>query len=104
MLNLKVSKRTRSEVSKNKVIIKRVSNISINQVNLSKGEGGGPYKLRGGWGCQKKIKKLISVPPFIKHLGGVNKSLQTMLDGTFLFRKFNREDNQTCINLLRGDY
>ena len=30
MLNLKVSKQTRSEASKNKVIIKRVSNISIN--------------------------------------------------------------------------
>ena len=29
MLNLKVSKQTRSEASKNKVIIKRVSNISI---------------------------------------------------------------------------
>ena len=36
MLNLKVSKQARSEASKNKVIIKRVSNISINQVNLSK--------------------------------------------------------------------
>ena len=30
MLNLKVSKQTRSEASKNKVIIKRVSHISIN--------------------------------------------------------------------------
>ena len=30
MINLKVSKQTRSEASKNKVIIKRVSNISIN--------------------------------------------------------------------------
>ena len=30
MLNLRVSKRTKSENSKNKVIIKRVSNISIN--------------------------------------------------------------------------
>ena len=30
MLNLKESKQTRSEVSKNKVIIKRVSNMSIN--------------------------------------------------------------------------
>ena len=30
MLNLKVSKQTRSEAGKNKVIIKRVSNISIN--------------------------------------------------------------------------
>ena len=30
MLDLKVSKQTRSEASKNKVIIKRVSNISIN--------------------------------------------------------------------------
>ena len=30
MLNLKVSKQARSEVSKNKVIIKIVSNISIN--------------------------------------------------------------------------
>ena len=30
MLNLKVSKQTRSEASKNKVIIKRVSNISRN--------------------------------------------------------------------------
>ena len=30
MLNLKVSKQKRSEASKNKVIIKRVSNISIN--------------------------------------------------------------------------
>ena len=30
MLNLKVNKKTRSEASKNKVIIKRVSNISIN--------------------------------------------------------------------------
>ena len=36
MLNLRVSKRTKSENSKNKVIIKRVSNISINWVNLSK--------------------------------------------------------------------
>ena len=36
MLNLKVSKQTRSEASKNEVIIKRVSNISINSVNLSK--------------------------------------------------------------------
>ena len=36
MLNLKVSKQTKSEASKNKVIIKRVSNISINLVNLSK--------------------------------------------------------------------
>ena len=30
MLNLKVSKQTRSEASKNKVIIKRVSNMLIN--------------------------------------------------------------------------
>ena len=30
MLNLRVSKQTRSEASKNKVIIKRVLNISIN--------------------------------------------------------------------------
>ena len=30
MFNIKVSKRTRSEASKNKVITKRVSNISIN--------------------------------------------------------------------------
>ena len=30
MLNLKVSKQTRSEAIKNKVVIKRVSNISIN--------------------------------------------------------------------------
>ena len=30
MINLKVSKQTRSEASKNKVIIKRVLNISIN--------------------------------------------------------------------------
>ena len=30
MLNLKISKQTRSEASKNKVIIKRVWNISIN--------------------------------------------------------------------------
>ena len=30
MLNLKVNKQTRSEISKNKVIIKRVWNISIN--------------------------------------------------------------------------
>ena len=30
MINLKVSKQTRSEATKNKVIIKRVSNISIN--------------------------------------------------------------------------
>ena len=30
MLNLKVSKQTRSETSKNKVIIKSVSNISTN--------------------------------------------------------------------------
>ena len=30
VLNLKVSKQTRSEASKNKVIIKRVSHISIN--------------------------------------------------------------------------
>ena len=30
MLNLKVSKQTRTEASKNKVIIKKVSNISIN--------------------------------------------------------------------------
>ena len=30
MLNLKVSNRTKNEASKNKVIIKRVSNISIN--------------------------------------------------------------------------
>ena len=36
MLNLKVSKQARSEASKNKVIIKRLSNISINYVNLSK--------------------------------------------------------------------
>ena len=36
MLNLKVSKETRTEASKGKVVIKRVSNISINQVNLSK--------------------------------------------------------------------
>ena len=32
---LKVSKQTRNETSKNKVIIKRVSNISINYVNVS---------------------------------------------------------------------
>ena len=30
MLNLKVSKQTRNEASKNKVIVKRVANISIN--------------------------------------------------------------------------
>ena len=36
MLNLKVSKQTRNEANKNKVIIKRVSSISINLVNLSK--------------------------------------------------------------------
>ena len=30
MLNLKVSKQRRNEASKNKVIIKRISNISIN--------------------------------------------------------------------------
>ena len=30
MLNLKVSKETKSEAGKNKIIIKRVSNISIN--------------------------------------------------------------------------
>ena len=30
MLNLKVSKQTRTEASKKKVIIKKVSNISIN--------------------------------------------------------------------------
>ena len=36
MLNLKVRKQTRSEASKNKVITKRVSNISINWVNLNK--------------------------------------------------------------------
>ena len=30
MLNLKVSKQTKSETSKNKVVIKNVSNISIN--------------------------------------------------------------------------
>ena len=30
MLNLEVSKQTRSEASKNKVIVKRVSNVSIN--------------------------------------------------------------------------
>ena len=36
MLKLKVSKQTRSETSKNNVIIKRVSNVSINQVNISK--------------------------------------------------------------------
>ena len=36
MLSLKVSKQTRSEACKNKVIINRVSNISINLVNLSK--------------------------------------------------------------------
>ena len=36
VLNLKVSKQTRSEASKNKVIIKRVSNKSINWVNRSK--------------------------------------------------------------------
>ena len=35
MLNLKISEQT-SEACKNKVIIKRISNISINQVNLSK--------------------------------------------------------------------
>ena len=33
MLNLKVSKQARSEANKDKVIIKRVSNISINLVN-----------------------------------------------------------------------
>ena len=32
MLNLKASKQTRSEASKNKVIIKRVSNISIKHI------------------------------------------------------------------------
>ena len=36
MLNLKVSTQTRSEASKNKVIIKIVSNKSINKVNISK--------------------------------------------------------------------
>ena len=36
MLNLKASKQTRSKASKNKVIIKIVSNISVNEVNLSK--------------------------------------------------------------------
>ena len=36
MLNLKISKQTRSEASNNKVIFKRVSNISIKYVNLSK--------------------------------------------------------------------
>ena len=30
MLNLKVSKQTRNEASKNKVIVKRVANLSIN--------------------------------------------------------------------------
>ena len=33
MLNLKVTKKPRREALKNKVIIKRVSNISINQVH-----------------------------------------------------------------------
>ena len=36
MLNFKISKQTRSEASKTKVIIKRISNISINCVNLRK--------------------------------------------------------------------
>ena len=36
MLNLKENKQARSEASKNKVIIKRLSNTSINYVNLSK--------------------------------------------------------------------
>ena len=36
MLNLKVSKQTRSEASKKKVIIERVSNLPINLVNRSK--------------------------------------------------------------------
>ena len=36
MINLKVSKQAKIEASKNKVIIKRASNLSINQVNLSK--------------------------------------------------------------------
>ena len=36
MLNLKVSKQARTEASRNKVIIKRLSNISINYVNQSK--------------------------------------------------------------------
>ena len=36
MLSLTLSKQTRSEASKNKVIIKRISNISINKVKLSK--------------------------------------------------------------------
>ena len=36
MLNLKGSKQTRSEASKNNVIITRESNKSINQVNPSK--------------------------------------------------------------------
>ena len=36
MFNLKVSKQTRSKASKNKVMIKRVSNVSTNSVKLSK--------------------------------------------------------------------
>ena len=36
LLDLKINKQTRSEASKIKVIIKRASNISINEINLSK--------------------------------------------------------------------
>ena len=35
-IDAQVGKQTRREASKNNLIIKRVSNISINQVNLSK--------------------------------------------------------------------
>ena len=50
------------------------------------GGGEGSYKLWGD-GSARKNRKNNKRSPFIKHLGGVNKSSQTMLDGTFSFQE-----------------
>ena len=52
MLNLKVSKQTRSEASKNKVINKRVSNISITKMLRNS-------KLKGKYSVNEKTHLAI---------------------------------------------
>ena len=63
MLNLKGSKQTRTEASKNKVIsIKHINKLSTSKYyfiiswKLINGGGGGPNKLREGGGFGKKSK------------------------------------------------